>query len=92
MEKPYPLPYAFRNPYRNLKSENSCRNLNEKKLYVHEFGFCARTDSTVSQAADSTETLERQLKESYDNFLFDVIGSSLPSQCQPEAESECPFI
>jgi hypothetical protein len=21
--KPYPLPYGFRNPYRNLKSENS---------------------------------------------------------------------
>jgi hypothetical protein len=30
--KPYPLPYGKRNPYRNLKSENSqdyTRNLNE---------------------------------------------------------------
>jgi len=28
--KPYPLPYGFKNPYRNLKSENSQeRNLNE---------------------------------------------------------------
>jgi hypothetical protein len=30
--KPYPLPYGFKNPYRNLKSENSqyyAQNLNE---------------------------------------------------------------
>ncbi len=36
--KPHPLP---RNPYRNLKSENSqdYAQKNPKKLYVHEFGF-----------------------------------------------------
>jgi hypothetical protein len=35
--KPYPLPYGLRNPYRNLRSENS-RDY-AQKLYVHEFGF-----------------------------------------------------
>jgi hypothetical protein len=35
--KPYPLPYGLRNPYRNLKSENSQET--SIKLYVHEFGF-----------------------------------------------------
>ena len=35
--KPYPLPYGLRNPYRNLKSENSQKYA--QKLYVHEFGF-----------------------------------------------------
>ncbi len=41
--KPYPLPYALRNPYRNLKSRNSQRNLNEisTKLCLDEFGFCS---------------------------------------------------
>jgi hypothetical protein len=39
--KPYPLLYGLRNPYRNLKSENS-QDYAQKpstKLYVHEFGF-----------------------------------------------------
>jgi hypothetical protein len=31
---PYPLPYGFRNPYRNLKFGEL-----SKKLYVHEFGI-----------------------------------------------------
>jgi hypothetical protein len=43
--KPYPLPYGLRNPYRNLKSENSqdfflprfCPET-AKKFYVSEFG------------------------------------------------------
>jgi len=33
---PYLLPYGLRNPYRNLKSENSVTSM---KLYVQEFGF-----------------------------------------------------
>jgi hypothetical protein len=39
--KPHPLPYGFRKPYRNLKSENSLDNAQkpQKKLYVHGFGF-----------------------------------------------------
>jgi hypothetical protein len=40
--KPHPLPYGLRNPYRNLKSENSVSRLcpdTSKKLYVHVFGF-----------------------------------------------------
>ncbi len=40
--KPYPLSYGFRNPYRNLKSENSqdyAQKPTSTKLYVHEFGF-----------------------------------------------------
>ncbi len=35
--KPYPIPYGLRNPYKNLKSENSQDT--SMKLYVHEFGF-----------------------------------------------------
>ncbi len=39
--KPYPLPYGLRNPYRNLKSENSqdYAQKPQKKLYFHEFDF-----------------------------------------------------
>ncbi len=42
--KPYPPPlYGLRNPYRNLKSENS-QDYSQKeifmKFHVHEFGFC----------------------------------------------------
>jgi hypothetical protein len=39
--KPHPLPYGLRNPFRNLKSENSQDYALEAsmKLYVHEFGF-----------------------------------------------------
>jgi hypothetical protein len=38
--KPHPLHYGLKNPYRNLKSENSQDYAqNSKKLYVHEFGF-----------------------------------------------------
>ncbi len=39
--KPYSLPHGLRNPYRNLKSENSQDYAQEPltKLYVHEFGF-----------------------------------------------------
>jgi hypothetical protein len=39
--KPYPLPYGLRNPYRNLKSENSLRLCPETstKLNIHEFDF-----------------------------------------------------
>ncbi len=36
--KPYPLPYGLRNPYRNLKSENS-QDYSPPKFSVHEFGF-----------------------------------------------------
>jgi hypothetical protein len=39
--KPDRKPYPLRNPYRNLKSENS-QDYAQKpstKLYVHEFGF-----------------------------------------------------
>jgi hypothetical protein len=37
--KPFPLPYGLRNPYSNLKSENSQDYAQKplKKLYVHEF-------------------------------------------------------
>jgi hypothetical protein len=35
--EPYLLPYGLRNPYRNLKSENSQGDA--QKLYIHEFGF-----------------------------------------------------
>jgi hypothetical protein len=40
IRKPYPLPYGLRNPYRNLKSENSqdYAQKSSAKLYVHEFG------------------------------------------------------
>jgi hypothetical protein len=34
---PYPFPYGLRNPYRNLKSDNSQDYA--EKLYVYEFGF-----------------------------------------------------
>jgi hypothetical protein len=38
--KPYPLPYGFRNLYRNLKSGNSQDYAQKpQQLYVHEFGF-----------------------------------------------------
>ncbi len=40
IENPHPLPYHLRNPYRNLKSENSLCPETLMKLYVHELGFC----------------------------------------------------
>ncbi len=42
------LPYGLRNPYRNLKSENSqdyAQNPSTK-LYGHEFGFCNICDKS----------------------------------------------
>ncbi len=47
-----PLPYGLRNPYRNLKSENSQDYAPEtsKKLYVHEFAF--RTGCGLDHAFD----------------------------------------
>jgi hypothetical protein len=40
--KPYPLPYGLRNPYRNLKYENSKKLCPETltKWHVQEFSFC----------------------------------------------------
>jgi hypothetical protein len=43
--KPYPLLYGSRNPYRNLKSENS-QDYSQPKLSVHEFGSWIRFDNT----------------------------------------------
>jgi hypothetical protein len=41
--KPNPLPYGLRNPYGNLKSENSqdyvCMLRNLDEIVVNEFGF-----------------------------------------------------
>jgi hypothetical protein len=41
--KPHPFPYGLRNPYRNLKSENSqeCQET-PKKLDIHDIGFRIR--------------------------------------------------
>jgi hypothetical protein len=41
--KPHPLHFDLRNPYRNLKSENSqdYAQKPQRKLYVHGFGFCS---------------------------------------------------
>jgi hypothetical protein len=55
--KPNPLPYGLRNPYRNLKSENSqdCGQKPQRNCtgtYVHEFGSCsarARESETVKK-------------------------------------------
>jgi hypothetical protein len=37
--KPHPFHYGLRNPYRNLKSENSLKIMprNLKEMYVHEY-------------------------------------------------------
>jgi hypothetical protein len=41
---PYPHPYGLRNPYRNLKSENSQDYAKKPHqnctMYIHTFGFC----------------------------------------------------
>jgi hypothetical protein len=49
--KPYPLPYGLRNPYRNLKSENSQDYAQKPQwiLYVHEFGFSTTFHLYVSE-------------------------------------------
>jgi hypothetical protein len=36
--KPHPLPYGLRNPYINLKSENSSQDM-PRNLNIYEFGF-----------------------------------------------------
>jgi hypothetical protein len=53
--KPYPLPYGLRNPYRNLKSENSQDyaqkpqgNCTFLKLASVQKGLTLRQDPTVS--------------------------------------------
>ncbi len=43
--KLYTLPYGLRNPYRNLKYENSQNEA--QKLSVHEFGFCGDTENSA---------------------------------------------
>ncbi len=44
-KKTIPFPWGLRNPYRNLKSENSqdyAQKETSTKLYVHEFVFCSQ--------------------------------------------------
>ncbi len=52
--KPYPVPYGLRNPYRNLKYENSQNEA--QKLYVHEFGFCRDTEYSAPPLSPLTHS------------------------------------
>jgi hypothetical protein len=45
-KKPNPLPYGLRNPFRNIKSENSQDFALEPQRNVHEFGSADRVANT----------------------------------------------
>jgi hypothetical protein len=60
-KEPYPIPYGLRNPYRNLKSENSqdyaeksqrrnCMFMNSASSYVQEYNLLLALSTFISGA------------------------------------------